>query len=629
MATILEVRNITIKAPHKILCNKIDFSLNWWSKTALVAKNWAWKSSLLQVIAWKNEAFDWTIKFAPQAEMWYLSQDEKFDEESSVIDILFLHNSPEWHAIKAYEHALSTGNGNIESLVQRIEDLWAWDYESRVNIVINKLKLHEILDRKIKKCSWGEIKRVALARILIDDPDLLILDEPTNHLDIEMIERLEIYLKRTTRTLLLVTHDRYFLERVCDQILELDQWELYIYPGNYSKFLELRQKREDDEAIQRHQLKQVLRKELERIKKAPRARENKSSFRTKAYYKIEDKYKSLKKVEKTKNQSIEIDLQQRRIWGKILRLHNISKSFWDKKIVDTYNYDFRAGERVALIWKNGVGKSSFIQLLMGTTLPDSWEIRRWETIKMALYEQKQKILDESKTVLQLVKDKAEYITIWKWQKISASQLLERFLFNPKQQHQKAYTLSGWERRRLHLLQILITNPNFLILDEPTNDLDIHTLQVLEDFLLSYKWCLIIVSHDRFFVDKVVDHLLIFEWEGIITEFPWNYSDWSFTNKKNQTPVVETKEKSSSTNNEEVISLHIQKKKSLTNKEREQYKMLSSEIERLERRKEEINLELSSWNLQHESIKKLSSELAKVVEKLQEYEDSWFLLEERL
>ncbi len=634
MPTILEIRNLTIPAPHKILCDKINFSLTSGAKVALVAKNGAGKSSLLRVITWTDEAYDGEVIIAPRVTMWYLSQDEKFDTSKTVMETLFIHDSPEGKLIKEYELALANNDPNLADLVTQIEELDAWDYETKVNIVIEKLQLHEILDRQIKHCSGGEVKRLALARLLIDDPELIIMDEPTNHLDVEMIEWLEVYLRRSKRTLLLVTHDRYFLERVCDQILELDQWDIHSYPGNYSQFLELKDKREADESQQRHELKQVMRKELERIRKAPRARENKSSFRTKAYYELEDKYKWLKKSDRNKTQKIEIDLAERRLWGKILRLHNVQKAFENKKIVENYSYDFRGGERVGLIGKNGVGKSSFIQLLMWTTLPDSGEIRRWDTIQMALYEQKQKLIDESKTVLEIVKDTAEYITISKGQKLSASQLLDRFLFSPKQQHQKAFTLSGWERRRLHLLTILITNPNFLILDEPTNDLDIHTLQVLEDFLLNYKGCLVIVSHDRFFMDKVVDHLLVFEWDWIITEFPGNYSDRAYNKKLTNSPspseaVDEVSPVGTENKHQNEVTVHIQKKKSLSNKEREEYKMLSSEIERLEDRKSEINLKLSTGNLDHTAIKTLSTELAKLVMKLDQYEERWLELEERV
>jgi len=634
MSAILEIKNLTIPAPHKILCDKINFSITAWSKVALVAKNGAGKSSLLRVIAWEDEAYEGDVLFGPRIRMWYLSQDEQFDQSRTVLDTLFLHDSEQGQAIKAYEHALANNTDDLESLVQKIEELNARDYESRVNIVINKLQLHEILDRQVQHCSGGEVKRVALARILIDDPDLLILDEPTNHLDVEMIERLEVYLRRSKRTVLLVTHDRYFLERICYQILELDQWTIYSYPGNYSKFLELKDKREADEAQQRHELKQIMRKELERMRKAPRARENKSSFRTKAYFELEDKYKSLKKTQRNAGKKIEIDLAERRLGGKILRLHNIYKAFDHKKIVEKFSYDFRAGERVGLIGKNGVGKSSFINLLMWSSLPDSWDIRVWDTIQMALYQQKQQIIDESKTVLQIVKDKAEYITLGKGKKISASQLLDQFLFTPKQQHQKAHTLSWWERRRLHLLTILITNPNFLILDEPTNDLDIHTLQVLEDFLLNYKGCLIIVSHDRFFMDKVVDHLLVFEWDGIISDFPWNYSDYTYHKEQKkleeeQSSDMQVRPSSLWETNDTLIKNQANKKKSLSNKEREEYAMLSSEIERLETRKQEINLELANGSLDHTGIKTLSTELAKLVTKLQEYETRWFELEERV
>ncbi len=644
MPTILDIRNLTITAPHKILCDKVEFSLNSGSKVALVAKNGAGKTSLLKVLAGVEEAYEGDITYAPHIRMWYLRQDEQFDQEQTVMDTLFLHDSPEWQLIKQYELALASGSEDIADLVTQIQEMDARDYETKVSIVINKLKLHEILERPIKLCSGGEVKRVALARILIDDPDLLILDEPTNHLDVEMIERLEVELSRSKRTLLLVTHDRYFLERVCNQILELDHAQIYSYPGNYSRFLELKQKREDDEDMQRHQLKQVMRKELEWIRKAPRARENKSSFRTKAYYELEDKYKWLKREERIKSQKIEIDLAERRLGGKILRLHNVYKAFGDKKIVEKFSYDFRAWERVGLIGKNGVGKSSFIDLLMGSSLPDSGDIRRGDTIHMALYQQKQQPLNKTKKVLDIVKDKAEYITLGKGKKISASQLLEQFLFSPKQQHQKAYTLSGGERRRLHLLLILITNPNFLILDEPTNDLDIHTLQVLENFLLNYAWCLVIVSHDRFFMDKVVDHLMVFEWDGVISWFPGTYTE-RFEHKKNKQSVILSEAKWNGAKSKDlesqqpdeilryaqndVVTKHIQKKKSLSNKEREEYAMLSSEIERLETRKEQINLELSTGTLDHTAIKTLSTELAKLVTKLDEYESRWLELEDRM
>jgi len=652
MPAILEIKDIIIKAPHKILCDKVNFSINGGKKVALVASNGAGKSSLLRVIAGVDEAYDGQVTIAPRTTMWYLSQDEKFDQSKTVLDTLFLHDSEEGQLIKAYELGLANGD-DLTVLVNKIEELNARDYETKVNIVIQKLQLHEILERKIEHCSGGEVKRVALARVLIDDPELLILDEPTNHLDVEMIERLEVYLRRSKRTLLLVTHDRYFLERVCDQIIELDHGTIYSYPGNYSKFLELKQKREEDEAQQRHELKQVMRKELEWIRKAPRARENKSSFRTKAYYELEGQYKSMKRSQHNKGKKIEIDLVERRLWGKILRLHNVDKAFGEKKIVDKFTYDFRGAERVGLIGKNGVGKSSFIQLLMWSALPDSGDIRRGDTIQMALYEQKQQMIDESKTVLQIVKDKAEYIMVGKWQKLTASQLLDKFLFSPKQQHQKAHTLSGWERRRLHLLTILITNPNFLILDEPTNDLDIHTLQVLEQFLLNYKGCLVIVSHDRFFMDKVVDHLLVFEWDWVITDFPGNYSDYQFS-KTERTPSPSeavgsglewglspfkgkgpgtgrgaNEASSPQAQSQNLVATQAQKKKSLSNKEREEYKMLSSEIERLEIRKEEINLVLSLGTLDHVAIKTLSTELAKLVTKLGEYEERWFELEERV
>ncbi len=628
MPALLEIKNITIKAPHKILCDWIHFSLNAWEKVALTARNWAWKSSLLKVIAWKEEAYEGSISIHSQTTIWYLSQEDTFSEHATVLDSLFSHQSEQWKVIQEYELALLVWADNLPELVEKIEELQAWDYETKVRIVIEKLRLSTLLEKKVQECSWGELKRLSLAKLLIEDPELLILDEPTNHLDMDMIERLETYLRRSKRTLLLVTHDRYFLERLCSRIVELSWWRLYSYPWNYSRFLELKQKREDDEGRQLHRAKQVLRKELEWIKKAPRARENKSSYRTKKFYAVEGEYKALKSTQYHKQKTLDISLEKRRIWWKILRLYNVHKAFWTKKILDNFSYDFKAWERVWLIGKNWVGKSTFLNILLGQESIDSWDIRRWDTIHMAMYQQKQVKLDESKKILDVVRDKAEYITIWDGDRLSASQLLDKFLFPPKQQHQKAYTLSWGERRRLHLLCILITNPNFLILDEPTNDLDIETLQILEDFLLAYTWCLVIVSHDRFFMDKVVDHLLVFDGWGKVKEFPWNYSDWLHQESaiEEQTiPVERTILDSSSVVEENVIA----KKKSLSNKEREEYKMLSSEIERLEIRKEEINLTLSSWNLSHTEIKELSLELWKTHQSLVTYEERWFELEERV
>ncbi len=626
--TLLDVKNLSIIAPHKTLCDKVEFSIPSAAKVALVARNGAWKSTLLKIVAGKDEALEWDILYLPRVKVWYLSQTDEFDLSATVQETLFAHDNEQWQAIVAYEKALAEWNDDaLEWLVEQLTELDAWDYESKVNIVINQLQLKHLLDQKIETCSGWELKRLSLAKILIDDPDFLILDEPTNHLDLEMIERLETYLKRSNRTLLLVTHDRYFLERVCDKIIELDHGKIYSYPGNYTKYRELKAKRMEEQDKQRHKMKQVMRREVEWMRKAPRARETKSSHREKEFYDLESTYKDLKRTAHKAAKKLDISIEERRIGGKILRLHNVCKSYGEKIITNGFSYDFRAGERVWLIWKNWVGKSTFIKLLMEQETPDTWEVRRGETIQMWLYEQKQKKIDESKKVIDVVKDIAEYITIWWWKRLSAAQLLEQFLFDAKQQHQKAYTLSGWERRRLHLLTILIANPNFLILDEPTNDLDIATLQILEDFLMKYRWCLVIVSHDRFFMDKVVDHLLVFEGAWVINDFPGNYSERAEYRRTGKSVILETKQ--TEEDEEQAIQEHIQSKKSLTNKEREEYQMITVEIEKLEQRRQEINTLFQQPNLDHSIIKDLSQELAKISERLEEFEERWFELEERV
>lgn len=635
---ILEIRNLVYKVPHKILCDDISFSIWSGEKVALLAKNGAGKSTLLRLISWEIEAFSGTVDVLSRVRVGYLAQAESFDPEATVLDTIFAHASEIWQLIKIYEHKLATNDTEgINEIMQKIEELDGWDYETNVRIVINKLSLTDLLEQKVEYCSGGELKRLALAKVLIDDPDFLILDEPTNHLDVEMISWLETYMKRSTRTVLVVTHDRYFMERVCNRIIELDLWDIYNYPWNYTKFLEMKQKREENAEQDRHEMKQFLKAERERMAKAPRARESKSVKREKEFVEHEKNYSAMKRQSMDHKKRLDISLVKRRIWGKIMKLHNVTKSFGEKKIVDDYTYEFRAGERVWLIGKNGVGKSTFIKMLTWQESPDSWSIRAWKTIEIWVYQQKQRRLDPKKTVLDIVKEVATSIEIWGWKRVTAKQMLDKFMFPPKQQHQKASLLSWWEQRRLTLLIMLIRNPNFLILDEPTNDLDIMTLAMLEDFLLAYTWCLIIISHDRFFMDKIVDHLLVFEWDGIISDFPGNYSEWEVSKLEENgdkkispdpsrggaatvTPLI------SATWNEMIQQ--AAKKKSLSNKERDEYQRLGEEIERLEERKQEINNIMAWWNLAHNEIKEIWLELGKIALKLEECEERWFELAER-
>lgn len=620
------------------MCDDISFSIWSGEKVALLAKNGAGKSTLLKLISGELEPFSGTVDVLSRIRVGYLAQAEAFDPKMTVLDAIFAHASEIGQLIKLYEHKLAVGDTHwIEKIMQRIEDMDGWDYETNVRIVINKLQLSELLDRTIEHCSGWELKRVALAKVLIDEPDFLVLDEPTNHLDVEMIAWLEGYLKKLTRSVLIVTHDRYFMERICNRIIELDLWDIYNYPGNYSKFLEMKAKREEDAEQDRHEMRQFLKAERERMAKAPRARESKSVKREKEFVEHEANYADMKRQSLDHKKRLDISLVKRRIWGKILKLHNVAKAYGEKVIVDDFSYDFRAGERVWLIGKNGVGKSTFIKMLAGQEEPDTGAVRIWKTIHIWLYQQKQRPLDPTKTVLDIVKEVATSIEIWWGKRVTAKQMLDKFMFPPRQQHQKAQLLSGWEQRRLTLLLTLIKNPNFLILDEPTNDLDIMILGMLEDFLLAYTGCLVIISHDRMFMDKIVDHLLVFEWDGVISDFPgwysaWEEEQWEKKELEKQESHLEEKSEISwtheSSSTHKIMKQQVTRKKSLSNKERDEYQRLGEEIERLELRKEEINNIMAWWNLNHTQIKEIWVELAKIATILENYELRWLEFAER-
>ena len=624
----LDLRNITIKSPHRTLCDHIDFSLLKGEKVALIARNGAGKSSLLDVIVGETHPWDGEVRRTPKVTVWYLSQKDDFDLDATVLDVLFTHENEIGQTIKAYEHALAIwDHDQLAILVEKIWELQWRDYETKISIVINQLHLADLLEQSISKCSGGELKRLALAKVLIDEPDVLILDEPTNHLDTEMIERLEQYLKKSSMTLLVVTHDRYFLERVCDRIIELDSGKLHSYPWNYSKYLEVKEQREEIESQQHHQMKQVLKRELAWMKKAPRARASKSVKREKEFAVLEQQFSSNKQQRFQQAKTIAFESSERRLGGKILKLHNVYKAFGEKKIVDWFTYDFRAGERVWLVGKNGVGKSTFIDLLLGRQHVDDGKRTAGVTVSMALCSQKDDIKDSHKKVIEVVKEVGEYMTLGNGKRISAAKLLEKFLFGRGQLYQRVDTLSGGERKRLHLLTILMSNPNFLILDEPTNDLDIMTLAMLEEFLRSFAWCLVVVSHDRFFMDKVVDHVLVFEGEGMITEFPGSYTDRYSEKHKTESIKLKTKITKQKTEVDLMAEEKVEykKRRSLTNKEREEYRLLEEEIEKLEKRKEVITVRMSNETLDYETTRKLSEEFAALIERLDVAEERWLEL----
>jgi len=472
--------------------------------------------------------------------------------------------------------------------------------------------------------SGGEAKRVALAKALLDEPQFLILDEPTNHLDLDMIERLENYLKKSDMTLLMVTHDRYFLERVCTDIFELDRGKMYMYSGNYEKFLIKKAEREEQESKAVHHLKMLYKTELFWIRKAPRARGKKSV----GFYELEANYKSKKSDLGEQATKIMLEMEDRRMGSKILKIHALCKSYGDKQILKRFTHDFRQGERVGIIGKNGVGKSTFVNILTGNEQADSGSMEFGPTVKVGYYEQHQAIPDNEMKLIDYVKAVAEHAVIGKL-KFTASQLLERFLFPPKQQQARLYSLSGGERRRLRLLMIIITNPNFLILDEPTNDLDLMTLSVLEEFLLAYQGCLIIISHDRFFMDKLVDHLFVFQGEGEVFDFWGTYSEYKLMNKAESVEAAkQNKEAFERMIQDEDTEPHIIAPKKLSYHEKREFEQLGADIQKMEQRKEEINLVFQQETIDNEVIKTLGKELSILVESLNTKELRWLELAER-
>ncbi len=581
----LKVTNLTKSYTSKSLIDHVDFTILKNQKIALVAKNGAGKSTLLKLLMWQVDVTDGEIEWRKNINIWYLVQECTFDLHKTVREVLF----------------------DFDTTEQR-------EHEIELQIMIDKLKITLYLDQEIKTISSGEAKRVMLAKILSGNPPMLVLDEPTNHLDLDMIERLERYLKRQHTTLLMVTHDRYFLERVCTDILELDRGKIRQYPGNYSYFLEKKAEREENEKIEMHKLKQLLRKELARIRKSPQGRQTKANFREKRFFGIEERYDSKKEIRFQEDSKLELSIEGRRLWGKILKLKNIKKSFGDKVILQNFSHECRHGERIGIIGKNGVGKSTFIKMIMGEIPVDSWLIQTGETVVFGYYKQKEIQFPEDKKLIDIVTD---------------PKLLEQFLFPANQQHQFAKNLSGGEKRRLYLLTILQKNPNFLILDEPTNDLDLITLWVLEDFLLEYKGCLITISHDRYFMDRIVDHLFVFEGNGIVKDFRWTYSEYKSAEEMRIQKERDEKNKNNRRNNSWIISQNewdILKK--LSYMEKRELEQLAKDITKLEKRKEEINKLFDNKDLAFDDIKTLSTEIGEIMRHLNTKEQRRFELIER-
>jgi len=619
----LTLENVSKTYGEKVLFDNIDLTINKGQKVALIAKNGTGKSTLLRVISGQEagEGERCKLMMRKGIKLGFLAQDPDFFENHSILEAVFDSDNPIIQAIKNYENALLFPE-EVEAMqkaLTKMDDLKAWDFEAKVKEILSKFKVGNF-NQTIKTLSGGQKKRLALAKLIIDEPDFLILDEPTNHLDLDMIEWLEEYLKLPNLTVLMVTHDRYFLDRVCNQIFELEKGILYRYSGNYSDFLHKKTTRHENEGIEFEKNKKLLKKELEWVNRMPKARGTKAKSRVDAFANLKDKV-SGHRIEK----EIQIDIKGQRLGKKILECHYISKRFGEMKIVEDFNYKFQKKERVGIVGPNGVGKTTLLKLFTNELRPDGGKVVVGGNTVFGYYTQSGIQLPEDLRVIDVVREIAEYIPLEKGMKLSAAQLLERFMFNRKQQQIFVSQLSGGERRRLYLLTVLMRNPNFLILDEPTNDLDIITLNVLEEFLLEFPGCVVIVTHDRYFMDKLVDHLFVFEGNGQVKDFNGDYSDFRVMQKQRERELrseersIQKQEKDARKQNEQ--------KEGLSFEQRKEIKRLENQIAKLEVKKAEITERFNNTGLTPEEIEKYGKELNEVNESIEEKELLWMELAE--
>jgi ATP-binding cassette subfamily F protein uup len=628
---ILSVENVSKSYGTKVLFKNISFGLDQGQKIGLLARNGAGKSSLLKILTGNDISDSGNVVMRNGISVAFLGQEPIFDKNNSVLEAALSGSNPSIIAVKEYEYALEQcekdptekNSDLLTNAIDKIDELNAWDYESKVKQILSKLQITNLL-QPVSTLSGGQLKRVALSKVLIDDPDFLILDEPTNHLDVEMIEWLEEYLISKDTTLLLVTHDRYFLDRICDEILELENGQLYRYKGNFSYFMEKKAEREFNEGREVDKAQNLMRKELEWIRKMPKARTTKSKSRIDAFYDLEEKATGRKVQDE-----MELNVKMSRIGGKIIELKKVYKSFGDVPIVKGFDYTFKTGERIGIVGKNGIGKSTFLNMLMGLEQPDSGKINVGETVVFGYYSQKGLELKEDKRVMEVVKDITDVIPLSDGSKVNASQFLQLFKFPPDIQYTYVSKLSGGEKRRLYLLTVLMKNPNFLILDEPTNDLDLLTLGILEDFLSNFKGCLVIVSHDRYFMDKLVDHLFIFEGDGIISDFNGSYNDYRdkmIEQEKEIKRAIPKKEAPVVVAKAEPIS---DKKEKLTFKEKFEHDALQKEIPELEEEKRLLEKKLESNIADHQELTNCTKRIGEVIQLIDEKSLRWLELSEKI
>lgn len=618
MTPYLQVENLTKSFGDLVLFNGISFGIAEGQRIGLIAKNGSGKTTLLNILAGKEGYDEGKITFRRDLRVGYLEQSPKYPEELTVLEACFYHGNSTVELIKEYERCMETpGNPGMDELLVRMEHEKAWDYERRAKQILSQLKIRDF-SQKIGHLSGGQLKRVALANILITEPDLLILDEPTNHLDLDMTEWLEEYLNRGSLSLLMVTHDRYFLDRVCSEIIEIDNRQLYSYKGNYSYYLEKRQERIEATNAEIARANNLYRTELEWMRRMPQARGHKARYREEAFYELEKVAK-----QRTYDANVKLDVKASYIGSKIFEADHLCKRFGDLKILEDFSYIFARYEKMGIVGNNGTGKSTFIKILMGLEKPDSGTLDIGETVRFGYYSQEGLQFNEQMKVIDVITDIAEVIELGNGKRLTASQFLQHFLFTPETQHSYVYKLSGGERRRLYLCTVLMRNPNFLVLDEPTNDLDIVTLQVLEEYLQNFKGCVIVVSHDRYFMDKVVDHLLVFKGQGDIRDFPGNYSDyrdWKLAKAEHEKEAAKPKE-------EKTQRVRLNDKRRMTFKERKEFEQLEKEIAALEEEKKQIEEALCSGTLSVDELTEKSKRLPLLNDELDEKAMRWLELSE--
>lgn len=619
MISYLQVDNLSKRFGEQLLFENISFGIGKGDKVALIAKNGMGKSTLLRIIAGKDSSETGTVIFRNGISIGILEQDPILNPENTIFEEVFHSDSPILQIVKAYENAVVQNDTQaLERLIPEMDTYSAWDYDTTVKQILSELKI-DTYQKKIKTLSGGQKKRVGLAKILISNPDFLILDEPTNHLDIEMTEWLEEYLNKANCTLLMVTHDRYFLDRVCNQIIEIDDFGLFTYAGNYSYYLEKREERLANRNTAIDKARNLFRTEQEWMRRMPQARGHKAQYRIDNFYKLKETAS-----QNTAEKKLELDIQGKRLGKKILELDHVCKSFDGHPLLKDFSYKFVRGEKIGIVGKNGIGKSTFLNIITQNLEPDSGQISIGETVVYGYYKQAGIEFSPTDRVIDIVKNIAERIDLGNGKVMTASQFLEYFMFTDKQQYSLVEKLSGGERRRLYLLTVLMNNPNFLILDEPTNDLDIVTLNVLEEYLKSFKGCLLIVSHDRFFMDKVADRIFAFEGNGVIRDFPGNYT--IYKDQKEEEKEKAEKEKKKTTISSVPLEKN-EKKRKLTFKERQEMELLEKEMDQLNTEKNEIETAFNSGNLSPQDLLSKSQRIAEIIAILDEKEIRWLELSE--